>query len=161
MKVTFIAAMDRNRVIGKENNIPWRIPRDWEYVKETTIGHSIILGRRNFESIGRILPGRRNIVLTRNPDFFFEGCEIVHSVQEVFDLCENEQEIFIFGGEEIYRAFLPYAEKMHITKINHEFKGDTFFPEVDFSEWMEVAVKKGIRDDKNPYSYSFHIYERR
>ena len=161
MKVTFIAAMDRNRVIGKENNIPWRIPRDWEYVKETTIGHSIILGRRNFESIGRILPGRRNIVVTRNPDFFFEGCEIVHSVQEVFDLCENEQEIFIFGGEEIYRAFLPYAEKMHITKINHEFKGDTFFPEVDFSEWMEVAVKKGIRDDKNPYSYSFHIYERR
>ena len=153
--------MDRNRVIGKGNDIPWRIPRDWEYVKETTVGHPIILGRRNLESSERVLPGRRNIVLTRNPDFFFEGCEIAHSIPEVFELCENEPEIFIFGGEEIYRAFLSYAEKMHITKIHHEFKGDTFFPEADCSEWTEVSVKEGIRDDKNPYSYSFHIYERR
>ncbi|TWT01911.1 dihydrofolate reductase [Planomicrobium sp. CPCC 101079] len=161
MKVTFIAAMDKNRVIGKDNDIPWRIPRDWEYVKETTEGHSIILGRRNFESIGRALPKRRNIVLTRNPDFWCKGCEIAHSIQEVFGLCKNEQEIFIFGGEEIYRAFLPYAEKMHITRIDHEFEGDTFFPEVDFSQWTEVSVKKGIRDSENPYAYSFHVYESR
>ena len=161
MKVTFIVAMDKNRVIGNGNDIPWRIPRDWNYVKETTQGHAIIMGRKNLESIGRVLPERRNIVLTRNQDFFFEECEIAHSIEEVFELCENEQEIFIFGGEEIYRAFLPYAEKMHITKIHHEFKGDTFFPEVDLSEWKEVSVKVGIQDEKNPYSYAFHVYERK
>lgn len=160
MKVTFIVAMDRNRVIGKENDIPWRIPRDWEYVKETTKGYPLIIGRRNFESIGRVLAKRRNIVLTRNSDFFFKGCEVAHSIQEVFELCKDEKEIFIFGGEEVYKAFLPYVEKMHITKIHHEFQGDTFFPEVDFSEWVEVSVEKGIQDDSNPYSYSFHVYER-
>ena len=158
MIVTFIVAMDRNRVIGKENDIPWRIPRDWEYVKETTKGYPLIIGRRNFESIGRVLPERRNIILTRDPDFFFKGCEVTHSIQEVFELCKDEKEIFIFGGEEVYKSFLPYAEKMHITKIHHEFQGDTYFPEVDFSEWVEVSVEEGIQDEKNPYSYSFHVY---
>lgn len=161
MKVTLIAAMDKNRVIGYKNDIPWRIPRDWAYVKETTRGHSIIMGRRNFESIGRILPERRNIILTKNRGFFYEGSEVAHSVEEVFELCEREQEIFVFGGEEIYNAFLPYTEKMHITKISHEFEGDTLFPEVDFSEWIEVTVQKGIQDDKNLYSYSFHVYEKK
>lgn len=161
MKFSLIVAMDKNRVIGKDNDIPWRIPKDWEYVKNTTQGHAIVMGRKNLESIGRALSNRRNIVLTRKKDFTFDGCEIAHSIEEVFDLCKSEEEVFIFGGEEIYKLFMPYVEKMYITKIHHEFDGDTFFPEVDYGEWEEVSVTKGITDEKNPYTYYFHIYERK
>jgi dihydrofolate reductase (trimethoprim resistance protein) len=161
MKVSLIVAMDKNRVIGKENDIPWRIPYDWEHVKNTTIGHPIILGRKNFESIGRALPDRRNIILTRDKDFNFGGCEIAHSMEEVFELSKDEEEIFIFGGEQIYNMFLPFVEKMYITKIHHEFEGDTFFPEVNYGDWNEVSVEKGIMNPSNPYNYYFHVYERK
>ncbi|WP_047981877.1 DfrD/DfrG/DfrK family trimethoprim-resistant dihydrofolate reductase [Ornithinibacillus contaminans] len=161
MKVSLIVAMDENGVIGKKNDIPWRIPKDWEYVKKTTKGHPIILGRRNLESIGRALSKRRNIVLTRDKGFTFNGCEIAHSTEAVFELCKNEEEIFIFGGEQIYNLFLPYTNKMYITKIHHKFEGDTFFPDVNYDEWNEVSIKKGIMDDENPYNYYFHIYERK
>lgn len=160
MKVSLIVAMDKNRVIGKDNDIPWRIPKDWQYVKKTTKDHPIIIGRKNLESIGRVLPERRNIVLTRDKNFTFKGCEIAHSIEEVFKLCKNEREIFIFGGEQIYRMFLPYVDKMYITKIDSEFEGDTFFPEVNFNEWKEVSVEKGITDEKNLYTYFFHVYQR-
>lgn len=160
MNVSLIAAMDMNRVIGKDNDIPWRIPADWQHVKRTTDGHSIILGRKNLESIGKALPGRRNIILTRDATFKCEGCEIAHSIEEVFEMTKNEEEIFIFGGEQIYELFMPYVEKMHITKIHHEFAGDTFFPDVNFSEWKEISVEKGIMNDKNPYHYYFHVYEK-
>ncbi|MCT2345828.1 DfrD/DfrG/DfrK family trimethoprim-resistant dihydrofolate reductase [Niallia taxi] len=161
MRISLIVAMAKDRVIGKNNDIPWRIPKDWEYVRDTTKGHTIVLGRKNLESIGRALPNRRNIILTRDKNFNFDGCEIAHSVEEVFDLCVNEEEIFIFGGEQIYNIFLPYVNKMHITKIHHHFEGDTFFPEVNFNEWREVSVEKGVMNDKNPYIYYFHVYERK
>ncbi|QPA31467.1 DfrD/DfrG/DfrK family trimethoprim-resistant dihydrofolate reductase [Thermaerobacillus caldiproteolyticus] len=161
MNISLIVAMDKNRVIGKDNDIPWRLPKDWQYVKKTTMGHPIIVGRKNFESIGRVLPGRKNIVLTRDTDFTFEGCEIAHSIEDVFELCKNEKEIFIFGGEQIYKLFLPYVNKMYITRIHHEFEGDAFFPEANFDEWKEVSVEKGITNDKNPYIYYFHVYERK
>lgn len=155
-----MVAMDKNRVIGYKNDIPWRLPRDWEYVKNTTIGHPIILGRKNYESIGKALCNRRNIVLTKDKNLSFEGCEMAHSINEVFELCKNEEEIFIFGGEEIYKTFLPYVEKMYITNIHEEFGGDTFFPQVDYSKWKELSVERGITDDKNPHEYYFHVYER-
>lgn len=160
MKISLIVAMDKNRVIGKDNDIPWRIPKDWQYVKRITTGHPIILGRKNLESIGKALPGRRNIILTRDKKFTFKGCEMAYSIQDALELCENEEEVFIFGGEQIYEMFLPYVEKMYITKIHHEFEGDTFFPKINFNEWKEVSVEKGITDDENPYIYYFHIYER-
>jgi dihydrofolate reductase (trimethoprim resistance protein) len=160
MKVSLIAAMDENRVIGKDNDIPWRIPNDWDYVKNTTKGYPIILGRKNLESIGKALPHRRNIVLTRDRNFSFKDCEIAHSVEKVFEVCKNESEIFIFGGEQIYNLFMPYVEKMHITKIYHEFEGDTYFPEINDAEWEEVSVEKGLKNERNPYDYYFHIYER-
>jgi len=155
-----MVAMDKNRVIGYKNDIPWRLPRDWEYVKNTTIGHPIILGRKNYESIGKALCKRRNIVLTKDKNLSFEGCEMAHSINEVFELCKNEEEIFIFGGEEIYKTFLPYVEKMYITNIHEEFEGDTFFPQVDYSKWKDLSVERGITDDKNPHEYYFHVYER-
>ncbi|MCY9661636.1 dihydrofolate reductase [Paenibacillus chondroitinus] len=160
MEIYLIAAMDKNRVIGKDNDIPWRIPNDWRYVNQITKGHTIVLGRRNFESIGKVLPDRRNIILSRDTELSIEGCEMAHSIQEVFDLCQNEEKIFIFGGEQIYKLFMPYVKKMYVTKIHHEFEGDTYFPEIDFSEWKEVSVEKGITDSKNPYTYFFHIYDR-
>jgi len=160
LQISLIAAMDRNRVIGKENDIPWRIPNDWKFVRKTTEGRPIILGRKNFESIGRVLPGRRNIILSRDTGLTIEGCEIAHSIQDVFDLCANEAEIFIFGGEQIYKMFIPYVSKMYITKIHHEFEGDTFFPELDRNEWKEISVERGIQDERNPYVYYFHVYER-
>lgn len=161
MRISLIVAFDKNRVIGKDNDIPWRIPNDWEYVKKTTKGHPIVLGRKNLESIGRALPERRNIILTRDKEFSFKGCEIAHSFDDVLKLCENEDEIFIFGGEQIYDMFLPFVEKMYITKIHHEFEGDTFFPVVNFDEWKEVYVERGRKDKKNPYNYFFHVYERK
>jgi dihydrofolate reductase len=160
LTISFIVAMDNNRVIGKNNDLPWRLPKEWQYVKKTTMGHSIILGRKNFESIGKALPGRRNIILTRDTSYSAQGCEVAHSVAEVLAMCRGEEEIFIFGGEEIYRLFLPYADKLYMTKIDHEFDGDTCFPEVDYSEWDEISVEQGITDEANPYSYYFHVYTR-
>ena len=160
IKVSLIVAMDKNRVIGKDNDLPWRLPKEFEYVKKTTMGHTLVMGRKNFESIGRVLPGRKNVILTRDKDFSFEGCVIAHSIKEVFELCKNDEEIFIFGGEQIYEMFLPYVEKMYITKIDYAFEGDTFFPEVNYEEWDEVSVKLGTTDEKNPYTYHFHVYEK-
>lgn len=161
VKVSLMVAMSSNRVIGKDNDIPWRIPRDWQYVKKTTFGHPIILGRKNSESIGKPLCGRRNIVLTRKEGYSIEGCEMAHSTDDVFKLCKDETEIFIFGGEEIYKLFLPFVEKLYITKIHHHFDGDTFFPDLNDEDWNEVSVEKGIQDENNPYSYCFHVYERK
>ncbi len=161
MITSIIVAMDSNRVIGKDNQLPWRLPRELQYVKKTTMGHPIILGRKNYEAIGRPLPGRRNIVMTRDVDYQAEGCEIAHSVEEVYQLCEGEEEIFIFGGEEIYKLFLDRTDKLYMTVIHHSFDGDTFFPEIDFNEWEEISVEQGITDEKNPYTYFYHVYDRK
>ncbi|GGB60886.1 dihydrofolate reductase [Fictibacillus barbaricus] len=161
MNVSLIAAMDENRVIGKDNDLPWRLPRDWQYVKHLTMGKPIILGRKNFESIGKALPGRKNIVLTRDRDFYAESCKVVHSMEEALSACTDEDEVIIFGGEQIYKMFLPLVTKMFITRIHHAFEGDTFFPDVNYNEWSEISKEKGITDEKNPYSYTFYVYEKK
>ncbi|WP_442602912.1 dihydrofolate reductase [Paenibacillus sp. KN14-4R] len=161
VKISLIAAMDNNRVIGYKNDMPWRLPKEWEYVKKTTMGRPLIMGRKNHESIGRALPGRRNLILTRDLAYTAKGCEIVHTVEDVFTSCAQEEEIFIFGGEQIYRLFLPYVTKMYLTRIDHEFEGDTYFPEINEAEWNEVSVVQGVTDEQNPYRYRYHVYERR
>ncbi|MGN1401060.1 MAG: dihydrofolate reductase [Bacillus sp. (in: firmicutes)] len=158
MNISLMVAMDENRVIGKDNTLPWRLPAELQYVKQTTMGHPLIMGRKNHEAIGRPLPGRRNIIMTRDENYLSEGCEVAHSVEDVFRLCEGEDEIFIFGGEQIYRLFLPYVTKMYITKIHHSFGGDTYFPEIDMDEWVEVSKVQGLKDEKNPYVYYYHVY---
>lgn len=160
MLISIIAAMDNDRVIGKNNELPWKLPRELQYVKKTTEGCPLIMGRKNHESIGRPLPGRRNIILTRNKDYRAEGCEVVHSVGEALTLCKDETRIFIFGGEEIYKLFLPMTDMVYLTKINHSFGGDAFFPELDPNDWFEVRKEKGITDSENPYEYHFHVYAR-
>ncbi|MOA06881.1 Dihydrofolate reductase [compost metagenome] len=161
MKISLIVAMDTNNVIGNNGDLPWKLPKELEYVKKTTMGYPIILGRRNFESIGKALPGRRNIIVTRDKSYSAEGCEVVNSLEETFKITENEKEIFIFGGEEIYRLFLPYVDKLYITKIYHEFEGNIYFPKIEFEKWDEVSVSKGIIDENNPYTYYFHVYEKK
>jgi dihydrofolate reductase len=160
MNFSMIAAMDENRVIGKDNDLPWRLPRDWAYVQKITMGKTIVLGRKNFESIGKALPGRKNIVLTRKRDFSPQNCLIVHSIDEVLQTCRGDEEVFIFGGEEIYSQFMPMVTKLYLTKIHHAFEGDTYFPEINEGDWKEISRVKGIKDKQNPYTYYFHQYIR-
>lgn len=159
--ISMIWAMDRNGLIGKGNNMPWRLPEDWVNMKKTTMGHPIIMGRKTFESIGgKALPGRLNVVVTRNSDFSAEGFEVCHSIDEALKYGEKD-EAFIFGGADIYKAFIPYADRLYVTLIDHEFVGDTYFPEVDYNDWKLVSKVQGKQDKKNLYIYYFLIYERK
>ena len=127
--ISLIAAMGGNRVIGNNNSMPWRLPKDLAYFKKLTLGNTVVMGRKTFESIGKPLAGRKNIILTRDKGYTREGCLVVHSIEEALKEIKDEQESFIIGGGEIYSIFLPYANKLYITYIDHEFQGDTYFPE--------------------------------
>ncbi|PGQ44231.1 MULTISPECIES: dihydrofolate reductase [Bacillus cereus group] len=159
MIISAMVAVGENNVIGKNNDIPWRLPNDWAYLRRITMGHSIILGRKNYESIGKSLDGRKNIILTKNKNYKAEGCHIAYSIEDALSKCEGE-EVFILGGEEIYQQFLPYTQKLYITKIHARFEGDRYFPEIDISLWKEIYTEKGIQNDKNPYEYYFHVFEK-
>lgn len=161
--ISFIVAMDENRVIGKDNQLPWHLPEDLKYFKRVTMGHPIIMGRKTFESIGRPLPGRENIILTGNHEYHHDGCYVMHSLEELLEYCrkDEEKEYFVIGGAEIFRLLFPYADRLYITKIRHQFEGDTFFPLFPMSEWEIVSREKGIKDEKNPYDYEFLVFERK
>ena len=161
MTVAFLLAMDRNRAIGLRNELPWRLPADLKYVKALTMGHTLLMGRKTYESIGRPLPGRRNVILTRRADYHPAGCEVVRSVEEALSRYGAEDELFVFGGAEIFRLFLPNVERMYITLIDHEFEADTFFPEMDMGGWELVSNVQGVTDEKNPYTYYFRRYEKK
>jgi dihydrofolate reductase len=160
MSISFIFAMDRNRAIGVNNTLPWHLPGDLKFFKSVTMGHPILMGRKTYESIGKPLPGRRNIILTQNPEFQAEGCEVIHSVQEAVDEF-HDQELFVIGGAEIFRLFTSVVDRMYITHIEHEFEADTFMTELDLSEWTLVSSEQGERNEKNPYEYYFRIYQRK
>ncbi|MCA1063089.1 dihydrofolate reductase [Rossellomorea sp. AcN35-11] len=160
--ISFIWAMDRNHLIGKDNGLPWRLPEDLKYFKRTTEGHGMVMGRKTYDSIGRPLPNRENIILTRNPRFQAEGCHVMHTVEDILDWAnERDSELFIMGGREVYKQFTPYAEKLYVTEINHEFEGDTTMPAIPWEEFSCVSSEKGVRDEKNPYDYEFKIYVRK
>ncbi|MDQ0873380.1 dihydrofolate reductase [Paenibacillus sp. V4I3] len=160
MSISFIFAMDRNRAIGVNNTLPWHLPGDLKFFKSVTMGHPILMGRKTYESIGKPLPGRRNIILTQNPQFHAEGCEVIHSVQEAVDGF-RDQELFVIGGAEIFQLFTSVVDRMYITHIEHEFEADTFMTELDLSEWTLVSSEQGERNEKNPYEYYFRIYQRK
>jgi dihydrofolate reductase len=161
MSVTLIAAIARNRVIGKDGDLPWRLPADLRHFKRTTVGHPLIMGRRTFESFGRPLPDRTNIIVTRNRDYRAEGAVVVSSFDDAMRVARQEEtEIFIGGGEDVFRHFLPIADRMILTWIDADFEGDTFFPEFDESEWRIVSRADHEPDEKNRWRYSFVVYER-
>lgn len=161
--ISLIVAMSSNSVIGKDNKLPWSIPEDLRYFKDITTGHTVIMGRKTYESIGKALPNRRNIILTQNRDFLAEGCTVVHSVNEVWQLFNREEEIFVIGGSEIYHLFLPFASKLYITQIHAEIEGDTFFPA--FPVWPQdengfVLVSKRFPLEESEYVYTFTEWEK-
>jgi dihydrofolate reductase len=160
MSISFIFAMDRKRAIGKDNQLPWHLPADLKFFKKMTTGHPILMGRKTYQSIGKPLPGRRNVIITQDPNFTAEGCEIVHSAREAAAQFQQE-ELFVIGGSEIFRLFLPQADRMYVTRIEHEFAANTYFPEINMQEWLLVSNEQGIQDEKNPYEYYFQLYERK
>jgi dihydrofolate reductase len=160
--ISFILAMDENRVIGKDNQLPWHLPEDLKFFKRVTMGHPIVMGRKTHDSIGRILPGRENIVITRQPTFQCEGCTVFYSVQEFVNYSRNQgEEFFVIGGAEIFKETFPFADRLYITKIHEVFEGDTFFPEFVESEWELISCEQGIKNEKNPYDYNFMIFQRK
>jgi dihydrofolate reductase len=160
LSISYILAMDIQQAIGLGNDLPWRLPADLAYFKKTTMDHAILMGRKTFESIGKPLPNRTNVILTQNKDFQAEGCLIVHSVEEAVEQFKNE-EIFVIGGAEVFQLFMPSVDRLYITLIEHEFKADTYFPEFDIDDWVLVSSEDGIKDAKNPYDYSFLVYTKR
>ncbi len=160
--ISFLVAMDQNRVIGKDNALPWHLPDDLKFFKRVTMGHPIVMGRKTYESIGKPLPGRENIIITRNTEYQADGCTILHSVEELQKyLDKKEEEVFIIGGAQLFNDTFPIADRLYITEIHHEFEGDTFFPEFPESEWTLTSKEKGIKDEKNPYDYYYTIYDRK
>jgi len=158
--ISMIAAMDQQRVIGRENKMPWHLPEDLKYFKRRTLEKPVLMGRNTLLSMGRALPKRTNIVLTRQPEFEFEGCLIARSFEEGIELAGDVDEIMIIGGGTIYEQFLDRADRLYLTEIQHSFGGDTHFPELSMSKWKEVERQKCEPDEKNRYEYHFVTYER-
>ncbi|ASS71490.1 dihydrofolate reductase [Bacillus atrophaeus] len=159
--ISFIFAMDENRLIGKNNDLPWRLPNDLAYFKKVTTGHAIVMGRKTFESIGRPLPNRKNIVVTSADKAEFPGCTVVRTIEDVLTTVSDAEECFVIGGAQLYQALFPYADRLYMTKIHHTFDGDRFFPEFNEDEWKLISEEQGIKDEKNPYNYEFLVYEKK
>jgi len=160
MTLSLIAAMDRKRVIGRDNALPWRLPEDLRYFRRMTTGHAVIMGRRNYESIGRPLPQRVNIVLSRNPDFRAPGCIVAGSLAAALEAAGDDPEIFVIGGADLYAQALPLADRMYLTLIDADFDGDARYPEFDARDWRMVQRDDRQPDRENPYPFSFVVLER-
>jgi dihydrofolate reductase len=158
MIVSAIVATSENHAIGKNNQLLWHMPNDLKHFKDVTSGRTIIMGRKTFDSVGKPLPKRRNIVVTRQ-DITIPGCEVVKSVEDALALCKGEDEVFIGGGAEIYKLAMPLTNRIYLTIIHHTFEADTFFPEIDKNEWKEVKREDFGSDEKNAYLYSFITLE--
>ncbi len=167
MRLSLIVAMAQNRVIGRGNDLPWRLPADLKYFKSTTMGKPLIMGRNTHESIGRALPGRANIVVTRNKTLKFEGCEVVHSLADAIERASSacaasgSDETFIIGGAQLYQQAIEVADRLYLTQVQAQVDGDTWFPEFDWSQWVLLQQTDFLADDANTYDYSFLLLERR
>lgn len=166
MRIAMIAAMARNGVIGRDNALPWHLPEDLKYFKRTTLGKPIIMGRKTWQSIGRPLPGRTNIVLSSQPGFSAEGAVVVSSVEEALAqaravaLKDGADELVVIGGEGIYRAMFDRAERLYLTEVHADVDGDACFPPFDRSRWLECERQSYAADGANPYDYSFVVFDR-
>lgn len=159
--ISIIAAMGLNRVIGRDNSLPWRLPADLAHFKQITSGHAVLLGRRNYESIGRPLPNRQNIVVTRQPGYAAPGCTVASDLCRALALASHDPEIFIIGGADIYRQMLPHAERLYLTIVQASPVGDTFFPAFDRGQWRMRESRHLAADERNPHDMTFQVLERR
>ena len=160
--LSIIVAKAKNNIIGKNNELVWHLPEDLKHFKELTTGHTIIMGRKTYESLGKPLPNRKHIIFSQNPDFKVheENVQVVHSLLEIQDLIEGKEEAFVIGGEMIYNFLMPYVKKMYVTEIKQEFDGDAFFPIIDSEEWKETSRTTGIKNEENNLDYDFVTYEK-
>lgn len=161
--LSIIVAKAKNNIIGKDNEMLWKIPEDLKRFRERTTGHTIIMGRKTFESIGGILPDRKHIILSRNPDFNIDSdyVKVVHSLLEIQEYIESEEENFVIGGAIIYNLLMPYATKMYVTQIDKNFEGDALFPRIKEDEWKEETREKGKEENNNDFNYEFITYVRK
>lgn len=160
--LSIIVAVAKNNVIGKDNKLIWHLPEDLKRFKRLTTDHTIIMGRKTFESLGRVLPNRKHIVLCNDAEMNIddENVEVIDSIDKLEKYENSEEENFVIGGASIYKLLLPKANKLYITKINQEFDGDVYFPEIDENEWKIVEREQGTKDEKNPYDYEYITYVR-
>lgn len=167
MKVSLIVAMSQNRVIGRQNQMPWHLPDELQYFKRVTMGKPVLMGRNTFESIGKPLPGRPNIVITRNTDYEVDGISVVNSVEDALDLAEQltehdaNAEAMVIGGAQIFSATFPRADLLYLTIVQAEVEGDVFFPEFPAEEWRLVSREERDANERNPYPYSVLVLERK
>ena len=161
--LSIIVAKAKNNVIGKNNELIWHLPEDLKRFKKLTTGHTIIMGRKTFESLGRVLPERKHIIFSQNPDFKVddENVEIVHSMLQIQEYIESEEEHFVIGGAMIYNLLMPYINKMYVTQINKEFEGDAFFPKINEDIWKETERISNIQDEETNLEYEFITYEKK
>jgi len=162
MKLSVIAAIAENGVIGRDGTLPWRLPADLQRFKRLTMGHTIVMGRRTWESIGRPLPGRQMVVVSRQAAYQAEDVQVVASVDHAIQVAQEAggKELFIIGGAEIYRHALPQASRLYITRVGADIEGDTHFPVIDFCDWKQIESEPHQADDKNDFDYCFEVYER-
>jgi len=160
MVISIIAAVSENGVIGKNNALPWKLPADLRHFKELTIGKPVIMGLKTFESIGKPLPDRTNIVLSKEK-VEIPGCTAVHSIEEALQAVGNAEEVMVIGGGSVYAQFLPKADRMYVTRVHAEVEGDTYFPVFNQNEWTEIERVNHEKDEQHPYSFSFVTLERK
>ncbi len=158
-----IVAIANNNVIGKDNKLIWHLPEDLKRFKQITTGKNIIMGRKTFESLGRVLPNRKHIILCNDMemDIDNENVEILDDISKLDKYINSDEENFVIGGATIYKLLMPYVNKLYITKINEDFVGDVYFPEIKEEEWKEISKEKGLKNDENPYDYEYITYVRK
>ncbi len=159
-RISIIVAMARNRVIGAANKIPWHLPAELKLFKTITMGHHILMGRNTWESIGRLLPGRTSVIVTRQPDYRVEGAIMATSIQAALAACKGDDEIFIIGGAQLYAAAMPYANRLYLTVVDADVAGDAHMPEFNLDTWRKCSAQSFTVDDKNPYHYVQTVYEK-
>lgn len=159
--LSLIVATDTENGIGKNNQLLWHLPEDLKFFKRTTSGHTVIMGRKTYESIGKPLPNRRNIVISRQENFKIEGVEVYQTLNAAIKACHDENEAFIIGGGEIYKQALPFTQKIYLTKVHHQFDADTFFPTLEATQWEVILKEDHLPDEKHQYPYSFIILQKR
>ena len=159
-RIAFVVARDRRGVIGKDGRLPWRLPDDMKHVRELTVGKPLIMGRRTYESIGRPLPDRTSIVLTRDRSFTCEGCLVAGSQDEALALAGDADEVIVFGGAGVFAEFLPRADRIYLTEVDTEAQGDTYFPPLDDREWRELDRRPHSADARHPFPFTFRTLER-
>jgi dihydrofolate reductase len=159
-RISVIVAMAKNRVIGADGKIPWHLPAELAMFKRITMGHHIIMGRNTWESIGRLLPGRTAVIVTRQRDYNVAGALIAESLEAALSMCRGDDEIFVIGGGQLYVGALPVSNRIYLTEVDAEVRGDTFMPEFSLSDWRAVSVESHPADDRNQYNYKLTVYDR-